>query len=322
MYNLRIIEQENFTGKYEEVQKLLGNAVIENKSLEKEKKQLIEKVNINKHIDINKINFYIHKGNSYSNLYEEKLNTYNFKYNKIKRIIGHEFNNKAIKSKIKNLDNSINKSKFKLGLISNIEFSGEIQDFFRTNKDIEKEILNLKKKSDEYNKVTDKLNAIYENAKNIIEKNISYLFNTSLMNDFYKKIDPHPIMNNIKFKLKFNNDDKPELEILVDDGKQEQYLPEWYFSSAQLNVVALSTFLGRASSLEDAPVNTIFIDDPIGHFDDMNIIAFVDLLRSLVEKREKQIIVSTHDEVVFNLMKRKLSDKFYKSKFIELKYTE
>jgi hypothetical protein len=35
---------------------------------------------------------------------------------------------------------------------------------------------------------------------------------------------------------------------VVNDAGNEKYLPEWYFSSAQLNVVALSSFLGRALS--------------------------------------------------------------------------
>ncbi len=73
--------------------------------------------------------------------------------------------------------------------------------------------------------------------------------------------------------MNFNEKDEPQLFIEVCEGEEsskEVYRPETYFSTAQLNTVAFSSFFGRALSTNNLPVKTICIDDPIGHFDDMN----------------------------------------------------
>ena len=64
------------------------------------------------------------------------------------------------------------------------------------------------------------------------------------------------------------------------------------------------------------------IDDPIGHFDEMNIVGFVDLLRSIVEQTDRQIIISTHEERVFELIKRKIPVTEYPVKYFNLESTQ
>lgn len=91
------------------------------------------------------------------------------------------------------------------------------------------------------------------------------------------------------------------------------------FSSAQLNTVALSVFLGGALSKSNPKVNTIFIDDPIGHFDDLNVLSFIDVLRTIITETNWQIIISTHEENFYEVMKIKLNSKYYNSKFLNLK---
>lgn len=82
------------------------------------------------------------------------------------------------------------------------------------------------------------------------------------------------------------NDEKnePELYIKTLADKREPYHPELFFSTAQLNTVALSSFLSRALSLTEIPIGTIVIDDPVGHFDDMNILGFADLMEASLKK--------------------------------------
>lgn len=65
-------------------------------------------------------------------------------------------------------------------------------------------------------------------------------------------------------------------------------------------------------------LQSIFIDDPVGHFDDINILGFADLIRSILELTDYQIIMSTHDEKVFRILQRKLSQDYYPAKFIRL----
>ena len=92
-------------------------------------------------------------------------------------------------------------------------------------------------------------------------------------------------------------------------------MPELFFSSAQLNTVALSIFLGGALSIPEPKLNTILIDDPIGHFDDLNVLPFIDVLRTIISKTNWQIIISTHEENFYEIMKVKLSSEYYNSKF-------
>ncbi|NBI87671.1 hypothetical protein D3Z47_16270 [Lachnospiraceae bacterium] len=50
----------------------------------------------------------------------------------------------------------------------------------------------------------------------------------------------------------------------------------------------------------------------------MNVLGFIDLLRSIFETNDCQIIMSTHDEKVFRLLERKLNPGYYSSCFIRL----
>lgn len=120
--------------------------------------------------------------------------------------------------------------------------------------------------------------------------------------------------------IKMYNDEKnePELYIKTLADKREPYHPELFFSTAQLNTVALSSFLSRALSLTEIPIGTIVIDDPVGHFDDMNILGFADLMRSIIEKSQKQIVITTHDETVYQIFRRKLPPEIYSSRFIDM----
>ena len=107
--------------------------------------------------------------------------------------------------------------------------------------------------------------------------------------------------------------------IKVKNDESEDIMPELFFSSAQLNTVALSVFLGGALSKSNPKVNTIFIDDPIGHFDDLNILSFIDVLRTIITETNWQIIISTHEENFYEVMKIKLNSKYYNSKFFKFK---
>ena len=113
--------------------------------------------------------------------------------------------------------------------------------------------------------------------------------------------------------------DKPGLSFHVVGEEGKTYPPAWYLSTAQLNVVAFSIFLGRALQRQSAPLKSIFIDDPVGHFDEMNIVGFVDLLRKILENTDRQLIMSTHEERVFGLIKRKMPEESYPVRYIDFR---
>ena len=50
----------------------------------------------------------------------------------------------------------------------------------------------------------------------------------------------------------------------------------------------------------------------------MNILGFADLIRSILENSEKQIIITTHDETVYQIFRRKIPPEKYKSRFIDM----
>ena len=139
------------------------------------------------------------------------------------------------------------------------------------------------------------------------------------INQIYSKIQPHKRFKQLQYQINMNEDSAPELYIKVKNDESEDIMPELFFSSAQLNTVALSVFLGGALSKSNPKVNTIFIDDPIGHFDDLNILSFIDVLRTIITETNWQIIISTHEENFYEVMKIKLNSKYYNSKFFKFK---
>jgi len=91
----------------------------------------------------------------------------------------------------------------------------------------------------------------------------------------------------------------------VDDAGEAQY----FLSSAQANVLALSIFLSLASKQRWSNLETILLDDPVQHLDDLDAVAFLDTLRALALGRfgkRRQVIVSTCDQTLYLLMCKKL----------------
>lgn len=165
-------------------------------------------------------------------------------------------------------------------------------------------------------KVNKDINEIVEVGKNYISGKINEVFNVSSINTIYQRIDPHPDMKIIQFESNFTSN-HPEINIYAQD-KEKNRAPVLYFSAAQLNLLSLSIFLARALESENGTLNTIFMDDPVQHLDGLNVLSFIDLLRSITTYKNRQVIISTHNETLFNLIKRKIDPEFTKSKFIKL----
>lgn len=152
-----------------------------------------------------------------------------------------------------------------------------------------------------------------------INKDVESFFHEELINQIYSKIDPHPEFKKVHFKCSFENG-IGRLNVFVSD-ENKHISPSLYYSTAQLNVLSLSIFLAKALNAKDDNgnnVNCIFIDDPIQSMDSINILATIDLFRSLVSNYDKQIILSTHDENFHRLLEKKIPKEYFDSKFIEL----
>jgi len=84
--------------------------------------------------------------------------------------------------------------------------------------------------------------------------------------------------------------------------------PRFFLSSAQANVLALSIFLSLAGKQNWSKLETILLDDPVQHLDDLDAVAFLDNLRAMALGGfgpKKQIIVTTCDKNLYLLMIRK-----------------
>ncbi len=86
--------------------------------------------------------------------------------------------------------------------------------------------------------------------------------------------------------------------------------PRLFLSSAQANVLALAIFLSLARHQRWSQLNSILLDDPVQHLDDLDAVAFLDCLRSISLERTssgKQIIMSTCNKNLYLMTIRKFS---------------
>lgn len=155
-----------------------------------------------------------------------------------------------------------------------------------------------------------------------LKSRINNFFYTDLITSIYQKIDPHPFFKTVSFECVFPDDERPRLEVyLYEENSLQPISPALYFSSAQLNILSLSIFLAKALHIEHEglPVKTILIDDPIHSMDSINVLSVIDLLRNISINFDRQIVLSTHDENFYELLKLKIPEDKFGSKFIRFK---
>lgn len=211
---------------------------------------------------------------------------------------------------IKNIEIIETLEKSATNLLKYIEGKNKEKELEAFKKDLESKAKVAKLIADEKKKLEEKIN-----------KDVESFFHEELINQIYSKIDPHPEFKKVKFKCSFENGIGKLNVFVTDDTNNKHISPSLYYSTAQLNVLSLSIFLAKALNAKDDKgnnVNCIFIDDPIQSMDSINILATIDLFRSLVANYDKQIILSTHDENFHQLLKKKIPKEYFDSRFIEL----
>jgi hypothetical protein len=98
------------------------------------------------------------------------------------------------------------------------------------------------------------------------------------------------------------------LGLVFRDLDQASGSPEFFLSAAQMSALALSIFLSLARSQTWSWLDTILLDDPVQHLDDLDCIALLDGLRHVArQSRSKQLIISTCDRSLYHHMIRKFS---------------
>lgn len=84
--------------------------------------------------------------------------------------------------------------------------------------------------------------------------------------------------------------------------------PYFYLSNAQLNILALAIFLSLGAKQRWSNLNSLLLDDPVQHLDDLDAVAFLDTIRAVALGRfgsRKQVILSTCDKNLYGLIIRK-----------------
>lgn len=182
--------------------------------------------------------------------------------------------------------------------------------------DLLNEIKDLESKIPAFDRSLDKIFAAREHCMEYIQSGINNYFNKEVINLIYGRIEPHPKLTKIDFLTDFN--DRGEPRLLITTGNEEgQVNPILFLSAGQVNVLSLSIFLARCFEYGNKEIETIFMDDPIQNLSDINVLSFIDLLRTLITTKNKQIVISTHDEKFFRLLQNKLPEEYCNAKYFE-----
>ena len=102
-----------------------------------------------------------------------------------------------------------------------------------------------------------------------------------------------------------------ESNILVRVSRGDKLLrPTDYFSQSQQQTLLLGLFLTACVSQTWSGLAPVFLDDPIAHFDDLNIFAFLDLIDGLMNDNgagKRQFVISTCDQKFLELAREKFA---------------
>lgn len=148
-----------------------------------------------------------------------------------------------------------------------------------------------------------------QNARVVIEKQTKKTLDSyeETIKRIYKYLNPNLIFDDFNFKIDDSNAKNNRMILEVTGLNGYKMNPAYSFSSAQNNVLAISIFLSFALTQRWSNLGSIFMDDPIQNMDDININNFVDILRNIIKKTNKQIFISTHDERIYNFIRNKFS---------------
>lgn len=128
----------------------------------------------------------------------------------------------------------------------------------------------------------------------------------------FMQISPHPIYKHVNLVPKDGKlfilmseeiQSSRDWTKMTDNELTSKLNASLTFSSAQSNVLAVCIFLSLALSQSWTPLNTIGIDDPFQNMDDINVFSFIDIISQIVT--DKQLLISSHNEVFINLIKNK-----------------
>lgn len=142
-------------------------------------------------------------------------------------------------------------------------------------------------------------------AESIVERALERL--APSFAEVFDRLSPHPTFTELRATQDVFYGKNQVVPEVYDPEHKVAANPALIFSEGQLNVVALSYFLGLALNAGDGALPFIALDDPLQTMDVLSVLGFADLCRRLREQR--QLIVTTHDRRFASLLGRKLAPR-------------
>ena len=136
--------------------------------------------------------------------------------------------------------------------------------------------------------------------------------------DLFSRLAPHPTFRQLTFAHEVFYRKGSSIPKAIDPLWNLEVNPSITFSSAQANVAAICYFLALAFSSSTTDFGFVMLDDPLQSMDDVNVLGFSDLCRFL--RKEKQLIIATHEERLSSLLVRKLISRDEPLQTLELDF--
>jgi DNA repair exonuclease SbcCD ATPase subunit len=125
--------------------------------------------------------------------------------------------------------------------------------------------------------------------------------------EVFDRLSPNPAFTELYAKQVVSWKGTQVVPMVRDGDRGVEANPVLIFSEGQLNVVALSYFLGMALTAREATLPFLILDDPLQSLDVVAILGFSDLCRHI--RDERQLIVTTHDRRFADVLERKLTPR-------------
>lgn len=147
------------------------------------------------------------------------------------------------------------------------------------------------------------LEGLRESSIDIVRRRLIEI--EEILQGIYARMDPHPSFRTVSLLTQISRG-RGRLSTRIEDRQLGINIdsPGVYLSSSQLNVLAVSIFLALNLGVQKLPLDCVILDDPLQSLDDVNLLGLTDMLRRL--KQQRQLIISTHDDRLSNLLERKL----------------
>lgn len=147
--------------------------------------------------------------------------------------------------------------------------------------------------------------AAHKAAETIVRNALSKL-EPSFAEVFYR-LAPHPTFTELRARQDIYYGKNQVVPEVYDPERRISANPLVVYSEGQLNVVALSYFLGLALNAREGALPFMALDDPLQEMDVLSVLGFADLCRRI--RDDRQLILTTHDRRFADVLTRKLAPR-------------